>query len=111
MRLFRLAAATLAAAMAIPPARAATAEHPTCDAVQVAFTSGSYDSREAVVDALQDHLKAARADAPLGRDGKVQAILLAAMRCRELGAGDFMAALDRSAAQVAGERARHKAGD
>lgn len=109
MRLFRLAAATFAAAVSLGHAHAAPG--PSCAAVQAAFTSGSYDSREAVVDALQDHLKASGADKPLGRDGKVQAILLAAMRCQALGAGDFMTALDRSAAQVAQERARHRAAD
>ena len=111
MHRFLFAAAPLAFVLASGLARAAPVAGPTCAAVQAAFATGSYESREAIVDALQDHLKAAGVEKPLGRDGKVQAIVLAVTRCNDLGAGDFMAALDHSAAQVAQERAHHRSED
>lgn len=73
--------------------------------MRAAFTAGSFGSREAIVDALQDRLKAQGADKPFGRDGKVQAIVMAVMRCNAFGHGDFMTALDRSSGQVEAERA------
>ncbi len=110
MHKFRFAA-TLPAAMVVGFASAEPVAAPTCTNVQAAFTSGPYDSREAIVDALQDHLKLSGLDKALGRDGKVQAIVLAVVRCDELGRGNFMTALDRSSAQVAAERARHRPQD
>ena len=108
MRRFLFAALPL---VVVTHARAAQSPDPTCADVQEAFASGSYDSREAIVDALQDHLKAAGAEKALGRDGKVQAIVLAVVRCKDLGTGRFMSALDRSSAQVAQERAHHRSED
>ena len=106
---FSLAVASLAALVAGPAAHAAPpADRPGCSAVRAAFTTGSFGSREAIVDALQDRMEVQGADKPLGRDGKVQAIVMAVMRCDELGHGDFMAALDRSAAQVEAERAQQR---
>ena len=110
MRLLLLAAAPLASIISGSTAQAAPAADPTCAGVRTAFTSGSFDSREAIVDALQDRVKANNGDKPLGRDGKVQAIVMAVMRCEELGHGNFMAALDRTSAQVEAERAQHQPG-
>ena len=84
---------------------------PSCSTVQASFQSGTFDNREAIVDGLQDHLKAAGADKPLGRDGKVQAIIMAVLRCQSLGHGDFIRALDQTVAQVMLERLKKHSPD
>ena len=65
------------------PVVAAAQTSSRCAAVDAAFASGSYDQREAIVDALQDQFKAGNADRALGRDGKVQAIMLALNAVRD----------------------------
>ena len=96
-----------ASLLLVMPVVAAAQTNSPCAAVDAAFASGSYDQREAIVDALQDRFKAGNADRALGRDGKVQAIMLALTRCGTAPSDDFMQTLDKTAAQVATERARH----
>jgi len=89
------------------PGLASAQPGPSCEAVRTAFASGSYDQREAIVDALQDRLKAPQRDKALGRDGKMQAVMLALTRCETASSEAFMPMLDRAGDQVAKERARH----
>ena len=90
------------------PGLASAQPGPSCAAVRTDFTTGAYAQREAIVDALQDRFKAAGADHALGRDGKVQAVMLALMRCGTAPQDDFMQTLDRAASQVTLERASHR---
>lgn len=90
------------------PGLASAQTGPSCAAVRTTFATGAYEQREAIVDALQDRFKAAGADHGLGRDGKVQAVMLALMRCGTAPRDDFMLTLDRAASQVTLERARHR---
>lgn len=108
--LFMSALALLGLLPAGQPA-VAEAAGPSCAAIRSSFQTGAFDGREAIVDALQDHLRAAGADKPLGRDGKVQAILMAVLRCEALGQGNFFRALDRTVAQVEQERAQRHGHD
>ena len=80
---------------------------PSCVQVKAAFSTGSYDDREAIVDALQDVLKADATGRTLGRDEKVQAIMMTTLHCIEHEHDVFLPVFDQTIIQVKHDRPPH----
>ena len=80
---------------------------PSCVQVKAVFSTGSYEDREAIVDALQDVLKADATGRTLGRDEKVQAIMMTTLHCIAREHDMFMPAFDQAILQVKHDRPPH----